>query len=179
MTEARSKMEVIDTEAKCLKEILNKAKAGLALEKKKRRVAEAKVTEVEKKAEGQIVEDEYLVIEAFWALQEFFDVKVKFDEKIFITGQDVCYQKIKACFLNLDLAFLDEEEEEEADEDLVSDPTMAEEQSDIRQVAKMPTLAATKAASLSMPPQPIEESEQPAEAAPNFFIDPQAEIVDT
>ena len=63
-----------------------KAEADMALEKKRRRVAEVKVAEVEKKAEGKIAEVGHLAIEAFKASPEFTKIKVKFGRETFEVG---------------------------------------------------------------------------------------------
>ena len=65
-------------------------------------------------------------MDAFWASKKFSREKIEFGQKASIVGQDVCCQKIAMHFLDLDLAFLDEEDEE-ADEELTSEPAAAKE----------------------------------------------------
>ncbi|EHA8587224.1 hypothetical protein COCNU_scaffold001648G000010 [Cocos nucifera] len=88
--------KVTDAEAKSLKEALEKAeakrvkaKANRVLERKRRKMTEAKVAKVEKKIESQIFEDGHLAVEAFKASSEFSKIKVEFSEEANEARQEV------------------------------------------------------------------------------------------
>ena len=109
-------IEAVEAKVKCLKKVLSKAKKELALEKKKWRVAQAKVTKAEKKIKGKIIEASRLVTEAFQGSKEFTNKKVKFGEEVFIAGQEDYCQKVMNHFLDLDFSFLYERKEETNDD---------------------------------------------------------------
>ena len=64
VAEKRVKFEV-KVEAKCLKEMLEKAEAELASKNKRRWMAQERVAKAEKKIEGQAIEATHWTVEAF------------------------------------------------------------------------------------------------------------------
>ena len=79
----------------------------LALEKKRRRVAQAKAVDVEKKLESQIAEAGHLAVETFRESEEFSQVKVEFGQEAYVVDQNDGHIKIVTCFSNLDSSFLE------------------------------------------------------------------------
>ena len=53
-----------------------------------------------------------MVVEAFHAFEEFSQKKINLDQEAFDIMHDIYHQRVTACFLKIDLSFLDKEEEE-------------------------------------------------------------------
>ncbi|KAG1368239.1 hypothetical protein COCNU_14G007070 [Cocos nucifera] len=88
-----------------------KAEANGASEKKRRKAVEAKVTKVEKEAEGRVAKVGCLAVEAFQALPKFFKIKIVFDREAFVARHEECRQKIVVHHPEWNLSFLDDKED--------------------------------------------------------------------
>ncbi|KAG1370931.1 hypothetical protein COCNU_16G000250 [Cocos nucifera] len=141
--EARSVMATSEAEVKRLKEALGSAKNELALEKKKRRAAEAKIADAEKEMEGKIVEAGRLMVEAFQGSKEFSTEKIQFSIEAFIAGQEGCRQKVSARYPDLNFSFLDKGEPNDDQQTL--DLAVIEEQPQLDPMTeKAPVIASAK-----------------------------------
>ena len=79
------------------------------------RKAEAEVTHLVEQTPVLVSEARALAVEEFKASAEMRDLNIQFGQEAFIKGFELCQEKVARKFFKLDLSFLGEESEDEAD----------------------------------------------------------------
>ena len=79
------------------------------------RKAEAEVTHLVEQTPVLVSEARALAVEEFKASAEMRDLNIQFGQEAFIKGFELCQEKVARKFSELDLSFLGEESEDEAD----------------------------------------------------------------
>ena len=105
-------------EGVALQEALEKEKQAREEEKQTSeetvRKAEAEVANLAEQIPILVSEAKVLAVEEFKASAKMRDLNVRFGQKVFIKGFELCQDKVARKFLELDLSFLGEESEDEA-----------------------------------------------------------------
>ena len=79
------------------------------------RKAEAEVANLAEQISVLVSKARILAVEEFKTSTEMRDLNVRFGQEAFIKGFELCQEKVAKKFSELDLSFLDEESEDEAD----------------------------------------------------------------
>lgn len=154
--------------------VLAGLKAAQTLEEEEKKEARAKVAELEAQMVKSISEAAAQAVEEFNASSEMKDLNIAFSQKAFIKGFELCEGMVARRFSELDLGFLEGEEEtgEEAEpSSAAANPSFAE------PVVEVPELA-TESTETARGADPAAEAPEPAESAPTSSAAAPSEVED-